>query len=86
MPKSIYSQQYRAMLGLLRECRVESGVKQVDLVRDLSLDQSTISRIETGDRRLDVIELRHFCAALGITLPDFVSRLEIRLAKEKSAG
>jgi transcriptional regulator with XRE-family HTH domain len=85
MPKSIYSEQYRAMLQLLRHVRLQSGIKQTDLVRRMKLDQSSISRIETGDRRLDVIELRNFCAAIGITLPDFISRLEEKLRMEKVA-
>jgi transcriptional regulator with XRE-family HTH domain len=77
MPKSIYNEQYREMLALLRRLRLQSGVKQTDLVKQLRLDQSTISRIENGDRRLDVIELRAYCLAIGVTLPSFVRQLEV---------
>ena len=80
MSKSIYSDQYRAMLKLLREARVEKDIKQTDLTKRLNLDQSSISRIETGDRRLDVIELRNYCIAIGISFTEFVTRLEINIS------
>ena len=39
-----------------------------------------MSKCERGERRLDVIELRMFCLAFGLTLPIFVKRLEAALA------
>jgi hypothetical protein len=38
-----------------------------------------VSKYETGERRLDVIELRAVCAALGVPLQTFLRRLEKRL-------
>jgi hypothetical protein len=38
--------------------------------------------VEIGQRRLDVIQLRTICRVLGTTLPDFVTRLEERLAQQ----
>jgi transcriptional regulator with XRE-family HTH domain len=81
MPKSIYSDQYRTMLALLRQERKKSGVLQSDLMKRLRLDQSSISRIETGDRRLDPIELRNYCLAIGIDFPKFATRLERALTQ-----
>lgn len=74
------------MLGLLRQVRLERGVKQTDLMQKLRIDQSTISRIETGDRRLDAIELRNYCLALGISFPEFVAMLEASLAKSPASN
>jgi ribosome-binding protein aMBF1 (putative translation factor) len=81
MPKSIHSDPYRVLLALLRETRAERGVRQDDLVKPLRMDQSTISRIESGERRLDVMELRAYCRAIGWSLRDCVSLWERRLQR-----
>ncbi len=61
---------------LLRELRTEAGLRQSDLAKRLGQPQSFISKYESGERRLDVLELREICRALGISLKDFVERLE----------
>lgn len=86
MPKSIYSDQYRVMLQLLQQMRKEMGVTQTDLMRRLDLDQSSISRIETGDRRIDPIELRKYCIAIGVPFVDFVAQLETLLAPDAAGS
>ena len=81
MEKSIYSRDYQVMLRLLREARIESGLTQVELATRLKLTQSLLSKIERGDRRLDLAELRSFCRAIGIGLIEFVGRVERELTK-----
>ncbi|MFC5491393.1 helix-turn-helix transcriptional regulator [Dokdonella soli] len=76
MPKSIHSDPYRTLLDLLRQMRVRRGVRQEDLVDPLGMDQSTISRIEQGERRIDVVELRAYCGAIGWTLRQCVDQWE----------
>jgi len=49
------------------------------LAARLGVEQSLVSKVERRERRLDVAELRAFCAALGIGLSDFVSRFEAAL-------
>ena len=48
----------------------------------LGIEQSYISKTEIGDRRLDVIELLEYCDAMGLTLTEFVFRMEGRLLAE----
>jgi hypothetical protein len=43
------------------------------------MTQSAVSKIEMGEQRIDVIQLREWCVALGITLADFVASLESAL-------
>jgi transcriptional regulator with XRE-family HTH domain len=74
--KSIYSEQYQQLCMLLRELRREAGLTQVDVAKRLDVPQSFISKYESGERRLDVIELRHVAEAIGTTLEDVVSRLD----------
>lgn len=66
----------KRFLSLLRQMRVEAGLRQADLARRLGEPQSFVSRFESGERRLDVLELREICAALGVSLAEFVERLE----------
>ncbi len=40
------------------------------------MPQSVVSKFESGERRLDILELHDVCEALGISLVDFVRRLE----------
>ncbi|QDT91472.1 helix-turn-helix domain-containing protein [Gimesia algae] len=79
MEKSIFTQEYSIMLRLLKETRKRLKVSQVDLAERLGQSQSFVSKCERGERRMDVIQLRTVCHALGTTLPDFVKALETRL-------
>lgn len=76
MEKSIYSAEYRRLYELLRQLREDAGVRQVDLAEQLGVPQSFISKYESGERRLDVIETSAIARALGTTLADVVRRLE----------
>ena len=64
-----------AFLGALREVRDEVGLTQAELAARLGRPQSFVSKYESGERRLDLIELSEVCAALGISLENFVSRV-----------
>ncbi|WP_133662132.1 helix-turn-helix transcriptional regulator [Paraburkholderia sp. BL10I2N1] len=76
MQKSIYTEHYGLLLSTLREARKTAGLSQVELGRRLDLTQSIIGKCERGERRLDVIELREWCGAIGVTLSELVSDLE----------
>jgi transcriptional regulator with XRE-family HTH domain len=55
-----YVQQYRVFLRRLRQAREDAGLTQVEVARRLSRPQSFISKCESGERRVDFIELRYF--------------------------
>lgn len=69
-------QMQQLLLELLREIREERGLRQTDVAKILKCPQSVVSKYESGERRLDLLELRDVCAALGISLPEFVKRFE----------
>ncbi len=83
MDKSIHSPEYAAMLALLRETRQSAGLTQVQLAERLKRTQSVVSKMELGEVRIDVIQLRTICKAIGTTLPAFAVQLEERLTKPK---
>lgn len=74
--KSIFSAQQERLQELLRQLRLEAGLRQTDLAERLDQPQSFVSKYESGERRLDLLELRQICKALGISLKDFVDRFE----------
>ena len=79
MEKSIHTPGQKKLQRLLRQVRQGAGLRQEDLARLLGRRQSFVSKYEAGERRLDVLELRQICQAVGISLTDFVSRLESSL-------
>lgn len=66
MPVSTHHEDYRLLLTLLRDSREQKQVSQILLAQNLETTQSFISKVERGERRLDVIELIEICEALGI--------------------
>ena len=65
-----------SFLKLLRKTRLEAQFTQVELARRLGREQNFVSLYERGVRRLDVLELREVCKALGVPLATFIRRLE----------
>jgi transcriptional regulator with XRE-family HTH domain len=74
--KSIYSAEYQRLCAVLRELRQEAGLTQVQVAAQLDVPQSFVSKYESGERRLDVIELRHVAQALGVSLGVVLNKLE----------
>lgn len=67
MEKSIRTAEYQRLCALLRQLRVDAGLTQVQVADRLGEPQSFVSKYESGERRLDVIELKHVVDALGTT-------------------
>lgn len=72
--------QREALIRLLVTIRKEAGLDQTAVAKAVGKNQSFVSRYESGERRLDVLELRAVCRACGLTLAKFVKRLESAIA------
>lgn len=77
--KSVFTTQQERLQNLLRQLRLNAGLTQVDLAKALGQQQSFVSKYESGERRLDLIELRRICQAVGIDLAELVCRFEASL-------
>jgi transcriptional regulator with XRE-family HTH domain len=64
--KSLFSEQYDHFLRLLREARTKAGLTQQEAATRLKRPQSFVSKCESGERRVDVVEFVKFCQVYGI--------------------
>jgi transcriptional regulator with XRE-family HTH domain len=74
--KKIYIAQRDRLITILREMRIEAGLTQAELGARLNKAQADVSRYESGQRRLDVLEVREICQAIGTSLEAFARKLE----------
>jgi transcriptional regulator with XRE-family HTH domain len=74
--KKIQRSDYKALHICLKKMRKQSGLTQFQLAEAIGAEQSDISKIERGERRLDVVELIYVCRALSITTEAFIAALE----------
>ena len=79
MLKSVISSHNETFLKLLRKRRKSLGLRQEDLASRLGRGQATVSKVERGERRLDVIELRAWLQALEIDFTTFATELDREL-------
>jgi transcriptional regulator with XRE-family HTH domain len=79
MEKSIFSKSYKIFLGRLRAARQNAKLSEAAVAIRLRKTQSFVSKCERGERRIDVIELRSFCKAIGISFVDFIRSLDAEL-------
>jgi len=65
MPKAKFSPAYRHLRTLIIGARRANGLRQADVARKLRRPQSYVSKVESGERRLDVVEFIQFADAIG---------------------
>ena len=83
MEKSTFTREYAVLRVLLRRFRRDAGITQVQLANSIGETQTFVSRCERGERRLDLVQLREFCCALGIDLKQFVEAFEKELTSRR---
>lgn len=81
MARSPHTDPYMTLLEVLKEVRKESGTTQVDMSKRLKRPQSFVSKVETGERRLDFIELVAIARAMKVDPQDLFAKILKRLPK-----
>lgn len=74
--KTIFSSKQKLLQKHLKETRIAAGLTQIELAKKLGLRQSFVSKYESGERRLDLVEISEICSALDIPLSQFVKKFE----------
>lgn len=76
--------QQMVFLRLLREARLAAEMRQEDVAERLGVPQSYVSKVESGERAISVIEFRQYCLAIGISAVRFMECLDEALAQPKT--
>ena len=76
MTKSVSTEQYRRLCALLIESRRMAGLTQVEVSAQLARPQSYVSKVERGERRLDVIEFLEMARVLRLDVVAFLHKLD----------
>ncbi|HHA2439954.1 TPA: helix-turn-helix domain-containing protein [Stenotrophomonas maltophilia] len=79
MAKTIHRKEYAALIETVRDARLAAGLTQVQVSSKLGRSQSFISDVETGKRRVDVVELRGIARLTGLSLGKLIADFEKRL-------
>ncbi len=81
MKKFLYTLELNILLALLREIRQDAGLTQAEMAARLGVNQSWVSYYERGSRKLDMLQVRQICIAVGVPLSKFSARLESAIAE-----
>jgi len=68
-------QKYELLRSELKNARLQAKMLQADLAKKLKKPQSYISKVESGERNLDVIEFISYCDALGFESSKWLRKL-----------
>ena len=60
MGKAIYSSEHKHIVERLKQARQEAGLDQTKVAKLLGRTQSYVSKVESGQRRIDIVQLKQF--------------------------
>ena len=72
MGKSIHTNEYKVFVERLRRARLEAGLTQVEAAKKVGRLQSHISNVESGQQRVDIVELKRFAKLYGKSVSYFL--------------
>lgn len=72
MGKTIRTKEYTLFIERMKQARTDSGLKQIEVAKKLKRPQSYISRVESGEYRLDILEVKRFAQLYNKDINYFV--------------
>ena len=72
---TIYNPDYVALVEKLKSVREDCGLTQAQLGERLGKDQTFVSKYESRERRLDVLEVRDICRMLGASFVEVIAEI-----------
>lgn len=76
MQKTLTSKRHKALIELLIQYREKAGATQTELAKQLGEYQSFVARLESGQRRLDVVEFLRLAKLLNFNEMDVLKQLK----------
>jgi len=77
MNKSQHTVRYKRLIRELKVARVRADLTQQEVAAKLGVYSSFVSKCESGERKLDVVELAEFCHLYGVRLAEFLVQANI---------
>ena len=68
--------QQEILRNILRQMRIEAGLRQIDVAQRVGQPQPFVSKYESGERRLDLVELGLLCEAMDTSLEELARRFQ----------
>jgi len=82
MSRSVFSEPYQAFTQALVDARKNAGLRQEELAARLGKPQSFVSKVERGERRLDVVEFLIVMRAIGVDPLAILANIDGRLSAD----
>jgi transcriptional regulator with XRE-family HTH domain len=76
LAKTLGSARHKALIDFLIQKREAAGLTQADLAARLGEYQSFVARLESGERRIDVVEFIELAEALGFDAAKAISAIK----------
>lgn len=76
MAKSLFTRKHTQLRKLLKKARKDAKLTQTDVADRLKRRQAYVSRIERGERRIDVVEFLDLAHAIGFNAARFIERFD----------
>lgn len=86
MEKSVHTKQYRDLRAALRAMREGADLSQRDLAAKLKVPPSWVAKVESGERRLDLVEFCWFAQACGQVPTNVLARLLTAKPPKSTSG
>jgi len=72
MSKTIYSKEHKYIVEQLKKARESASLSQAEAAKILHKTQSYISKIESGQRKIDIVQLKEFVKIYKKNLDFFI--------------
>lgn len=73
MRKTIFSEKHRILVSRIRKARKAAGLTQIQAAKRMRKPQSFVSRLESGQRRIDVVEINYLAELYGCKAGDILT-------------
>ncbi|MBL9080731.1 MAG: helix-turn-helix transcriptional regulator [Planctomycetales bacterium] len=83
MQKSTHTAEYSALLAELRQARESAGLSQRALAAKLDVPHSWVAKVESGERRVDIVEFHYVLRACGADPTTVFRRLVEKFGKSR---
>jgi transcriptional regulator with XRE-family HTH domain len=76
----MFTAAFEEVVRAVADMRKRAGLTQRELAEALGREQNYVARIETGQRRLDLVELVQVCRACNVDPEREIARISHRIA------